>query len=343
MEQRDSPILRRLWAWQISRNLDPSYIPYAEMFDPQSSLALLDKYAQRLYKKKFLDLSPRAQVVVAVAAFHPGARYLEERYPIEILKSDIVLKWLLRAREDVGQLLPREYQIGKVKVKTTDLMRAANIGGIGMTEEAARFLEGLGLKALPAEGFFHGLASATLGHTPEFRWDIVSIPTPEGKEVRVFFPRSVPSIPEHAGTMAGQLLADLPFMLTASALGRLLTLRAPILKKLPDWAHHQLEAHIYSPAIGAVRASQRGEKPEKMVQRMLSEIGLRAVDPTMAGTPLSPAWSWAGLLFATHRKELEMSWEEFKEKVREVLKYLKRQQSRQQQPTPTPKTSGFTR
>ena len=67
-----------------------------EVGDPTLPFSLvwetLNAYAQKLYAKDYFDLSPRQQVVVSVAAFHPGARWLAQKYPLSILKSDIVLR-----------------------------------------------------------------------------------------------------------------------------------------------------------------------------------------------------------------------------------------------------------
>jgi hypothetical protein len=224
----------------------------------------LNEYAQKLYAKDYFDLSPRQQVVVSVAAFHPGARWLAQKYPLSILKSDIVLRWLLLARQDVGQLVPREYRVGKTKVKAVDLMRAANMGSVAFSEKGAQFLHELGYSTQVSEGIGHGLVRGLLGHAPTVRFHTYQVQLDDGRTVRLLLPEP-PTGSEQFGAFVGQTLADIPVtLLTMSALGRLLT-------GAPWWVRQLGEAMGAGAAMGMVHGSQQGGSPKEVAAQAARE------------------------------------------------------------------------
>jgi hypothetical protein len=79
-------------------------------------------------------------LVVNLAAFHPGAQWLVERYGPEVLKSKTVIEWLTGTRELVerGKWLPEPVKIAGKLVPPADIGRAVNMGGFSQwTEKAA--------------------------------------------------------------------------------------------------------------------------------------------------------------------------------------------------------------
>jgi hypothetical protein len=239
-----------------------------EVGDPTSPFSpvweTLNEYAQKLYTKDYFDLSPRQQVVVSVAAFHPGARWLAQKYPLSILKSDIVLRWLLLARQDAGQLVPREYRIGKTKVKAVDLMRAANMGGVAFSKKGAQFLHELGYPTQVSEGIGHGIVRGLFGHASTVRFHTYQVQLDDGRTVRLLLPEP-PTSGEQWGAFVGQTLADIPVtLLTMGALGRLLA-------GAPWWVRQLGEATGAGAAMGLVHGSQQGGSPKEVAAQAARE------------------------------------------------------------------------
>jgi hypothetical protein len=329
----ENPLFRRIYS-QIGNRLfrlalmrEQTKKPKDPTKDPEI-LRVLDRYAQLLYKKKFFDLSPRAQVIVSIAAFHPGAHYLAQRYPIEILKHDIVLDWLLGTRKDVGQFVPREYSIGKVKVKTMDLMRAANLGAVARTQEATQFLRELGWQAIPTEGFWHGIISGLLGHTPQIELHPYTMRPTESGTIQALLPRE-PSEEAYIGAELGKILADLPLLIGASALGRVL-LRPTL--RVPDWFRYQVETSLSSPVIGAIRGAQEGKSPEEIGIQAAKETALLSRDILLQPSAhLASLWA---LMFqkATEEKP-QISWENFRRIIRSVVSRGKQPQQQKRNTT----------
>jgi hypothetical protein len=91
-QQRRQPLTERHFARELTQ------VPGVP--DPNEVLARLDEWTRRIYGgSSYLKLkSPFAKLAVNIAAFHPGAQWLAERYGSDVLKSKTVMEYLTGTR-----------------------------------------------------------------------------------------------------------------------------------------------------------------------------------------------------------------------------------------------------
>lgn len=113
---------------------------------PDDVLRTLDHWTKRIYGgSSFLKLkSPFARLVVNLAAFHPGAQYLVEKYGPQVLKSKELVRWLVGIPITTADQPFRELRVGKVRVSIEDLMEAREKELI-LSDKAQRFLKEFGI------------------------------------------------------------------------------------------------------------------------------------------------------------------------------------------------------
>jgi hypothetical protein len=221
--------------------------------DPNEVLARLDEWTRRIYGgSSYLKLkSPFARLVVNLAAVHPGAQWLVERYGPEVLKSKTVMEWLTGTR-DTSKLVPRAIKIGGKTVLFTDIAQAARMGGLSQwTEKTIPLLKEAGLSGerAPRGGILTSLAAGVglMRFTHQFH--PYRFQLSDGREIRVLLPEPTPSAQQVAGAVGELLITGL---ITGGALAGASTLPAMVGR-----------GALAGAAIGATRAAaQAAPRPE---------------------------------------------------------------------------------
>jgi len=247
--------------------------------DPNEVLRQLDKWTRRIYGgSSYLKLkSPFARLVVNIAAFHPGAQYLVERYGADVLKSKTVMEWLTGTR-DLSKLPPRSLRIAGKEVPIVEVARAGRMGGLSQwTEKAASLLKEAGLRGerAPRGGLFEALAAGVGFQRVTRQFHPYRFKLADGQEIRVLLPEPTPGAQQVAGAV-GELFTT--GVLTGGALAGATTLPALVGR-----------GAVAGAVIGATRTAAQAAPPREVAKGAVTEAAFFGAFPIVGRVLSLPA------------------------------------------------------
>ena len=247
--------------------------------DPEEALRRLDEWTRRIYGgSSYLKLkSPFARLVVNIAAFHPGAQYLVERYGADVLKSRTVMEYLTGTR-DISKPPPRSLRIAGKEIPSMEVLRAARMGGLSQwTEKATSLLKEAGLRGerAPRGGLFEALAAGVGFQRVTRQFHPYRFKLADGQEIRVLLPEPTPGAQQVAGAV-GELFTT--GVLTGGALAGATTLPALVGR-----------GAVAGAVIGATRTAAQAAPPKEVAKGAVTEAAFFGAFPIVGRVLSLPA------------------------------------------------------
>ncbi len=170
-------------------------LPPTPALIPEQILEELDRWTQRIYGgRRFTDLkTPFARLVVNLAAFHPGAQLLVEKYGPDVLKSRRLWEYLLPTVHTVGVhtgIIGKGLKVGDKYVSAGDLTVARKQGMFEMNEKAVRVLQEAGLPSKSFPQWILSLLGGVFLRPQQGRLHPYTLVDERGRKVTVLLPET---------------------------------------------------------------------------------------------------------------------------------------------------------